>query len=69
MEEFTLRLKELRTAKRLSQQQLAKEIGVGRSSITYWEMGEKIPSAQAIVTLARYFGVTTDYLLGESDIK
>ncbi|MDE6475160.1 MAG: helix-turn-helix domain-containing protein, partial [Clostridia bacterium] len=33
----------------------------------YWELGKRTPNAQAVVTLAKYFGVTTDYLLGESD--
>ncbi len=69
MEEFVERLKDLRIECGLSQQQLADETKLSRSAISYWERGIKIPSAQAIITLARYFGVTTDYLLGESDIK
>lgn len=61
------RLKELRAEKGLSQAQLAKETGLSRSALYYWENGLKIPNAQAIIILARYFEVSTDYLLGEKD--
>lgn len=61
------RLKELRIEKGLSQAQLAKETQLGQSAIAYWETGQRIPNAQAVVTLARYFNVSTDYLLGETD--
>jgi len=61
------RLKELRLEYGLSQAKLAKETGLTQSSIFYWEKGLKIPTAQAVVILAKYFGVTTDYLLGLED--
>ena len=67
MEKFMERLKELRTERGLSQVQLAKETGLGKSAIGVWELGQRIPNALAIVTLAKYFGVTADYLLGMSD--
>ena len=67
MDKFAERLKELRTENNLTQVQLAKETGISRSNFYYWESGKKIPSADAVITLARYFGVPTDYLLGESD--
>ena len=67
MEKFMERLKELRIEKGLSQAQLAKETQLGQSAIAYWETGQRIPNAQAVVTLARYFNVSTDYLLGETD--
>ncbi|MDE6604727.1 MAG: helix-turn-helix domain-containing protein [Clostridia bacterium] len=67
MSTFNLRLKELRKQKNLSQDQLALKTGLTQTSINHWEKGKCIPTADAIVALARYFGVTTDYLLGESD--
>lgn len=67
MEIFIERLKELRTEKGLSQAQLAKETGLGKTAICYWEIGKRVPSATAIITLAKYFNVTTDYLLGVGD--
>ena len=53
--------------KGLSQVQLAKETGLGKSAIGVWELGQRVPSALAIITLAKYFGVSSDYLLGITD--
>ncbi len=64
---FNKRLKELRTQKNLSQFQLAKKTNLTKTSINHWENGKCPPNANAVVALANYFGVTTDYLLGESD--
>ena len=61
------RLKELRMEKDLSQLELAKTTGFSQSSIAYWETGQRIPNAKAIIILARFFDVSTDYLLGEKD--
>ena len=67
MKKFTERLKELRQEKGLSQIQLAKETGISKSAIGFWETGERVPNAQAVVVLAKYFGVSADYLLGLED--
>ena len=67
MEKFIERLKELRKEKGLSQDQLSKATGLSQSAIACWETGQRIPNAQAVVILARYFEVSTDYLLGEKD--
>ena len=62
------RIKELRTERRISQQALAKAVGVSQKAIDYWERGINEPKAGYIVTLCDFFGVTADYLLGRSDI-
>ena len=67
MENFNERLKELRIEKGISQTQLAKETGLSRSVIGYWESGKKLPNSYAIIKLSAYFGVTTDFLLGVTD--
>ena len=67
MKEFAERLKLLRMGKQLTQVQLAKETELSQSGIALWENGERIPSAQVLLTLAEYFNVTTDYLLGRTD--
>lgn len=67
MKKFAERLKELRQDKFLSQMQLAFETGLSQSAITSWENGIRQPNATAIITLSRYFNVSCDYLLGESD--
>lgn len=67
MENFANRLKELRTEKKLTQDKLAEETGLSQAALTNWENGKRVPGATAVITLANYFGVTTDYLLGVSD--
>ena len=67
MEKFSERLKELRTERRLSQAELAVETGLTQSAIATWEMCTRIPNARAVMILAKYFNVTTDYLLGMTD--
>lgn len=68
MNKFAERLKELRTEKNLTQMQLAFDTRLSKSAIAFWELGQRVPNANAIITLARYFEVSCDYLLGESDI-
>lgn len=67
MNKFAERLKELRQGKYLSQTQLAIETRLSQSAIASWEKGSRQPNSVAIITLARYFNVSCDYLLGESD--
>ncbi len=64
---FALRLKEERERKGLSQAALAKEIGVGVSTIGMWESTSRIPSAKTLNKLLKFFGCSLDYLLGNSD--
>ncbi|MDE6868865.1 MAG: helix-turn-helix domain-containing protein [Clostridia bacterium] len=61
------RLRELRTERKLSQQKLGYETGISSSAIARWELGQAEPTASAIITLAKFFGVTTDYILGLND--
>lgn len=58
------RIKALREQQNKTQSQLAKELGITRSSVNAWEMGISVPSTQYIVELAYIFNVSTDYLLG-----
>lgn len=64
---FCERLKELRTAANLSQMDLSLKTGISQSAIAKWELGKTEPTATAIVTLAKFFGESTDYLLGLKD--
>lgn len=54
----------LREQRGLSQAELAKQLGITRSSVNAWEMGISVPSTQYVVELANLFSVSTDYLLG-----
>lgn len=62
--EFGRRLTELRESRHLSQQQLATRLGLSRSMISHYEFGDRHPSLDSLVAIARLFGVSTDYLLG-----
>lgn len=62
-----MRLKELRTEKNLTQEEVAKEIGTSQTNIGRWEKGLNEPSSSFVVKLANFFEVSTDYLLGRSD--
>jgi transcriptional regulator with XRE-family HTH domain len=64
---FQERLKELRKTKDMSQAALSKATGISQSAIAKWELGRTEPTASAIVTLAKFFGESTDYLLGRED--
>lgn len=58
------RIKFLREQKNYTQTELAKKLGITRSSVNAWEMGISVPSTQYIVELSNMFSVSTDYLLG-----
>lgn len=58
------RLKELRTAKKMSQKDLAEQIGIAKSVISFYESDARCPSYDVLIKIAEIFNVTTDYLLG-----
>ena len=58
------RIKHLREQKGLTQSDLAKRLGITRSSVNAWELGISVPSTQYVVELSNIFKVSTDYLLG-----
>ena len=60
---FGNKIKALRKELNLTQEQLAKRIGVAKSVVSYYESGERYPSYDVLVKLTRVFHVTTDYLL------
>ena len=63
------RLKELRKEKKLTQEELASEIGVSKITILRWENGERQIKPDKAQALADYFGVSVGYLLGYSDFR
>ncbi len=58
------KIRYLREQNGFTQAELAKKLGITRSSVNAWEMGISVPSTQYIVELAGTFKVSTDYLLG-----
>ena len=67
MPNFGDRLRQLRTAKGLSQMDFAKQIKISKSSVNMYERNEREPSLVTLEVIADYFNVDLDYLLGKSD--
>lgn len=61
-------IRELRKQRRLSQTELAKGVHVSQATVTAWETGKAEPSSSALNTLANYFNVSADYLLGRENL-
>lgn len=57
------RLKELRTAKDLTQQKLANILGIPRGTYAHYEIGKREPDNATLLQFAKFFKVTVDYLL------
>ncbi len=66
-EVFAERLKELRLERGLGQVQLAKALDVGKSVVSLWELGKCEPTLSKLIAMARFFGVSIDYLAGLED--
>lgn len=61
------RLRELRTQKHLTQEQVADKLGITRPAYTAYEAGKRQPDYSSLRQLADLYGVTTDYLLGQNN--
>ena len=66
MSKFSERFKELRSSRKLSQQELADKLGISKSSVNMYERGEREPGLEMLETIADFFNVDMDYLLGKT---
>ena len=57
------KIKALRKKRGITQSELANKLGITRAGVNAWEMGLSVPSTQCVVLLAKFFEVSTDYLL------
>ena len=60
---FSERLKKLRKENKLTQNDIADIFNVSFTTVSSWELDKSRPSYETLVELAKYFNVTTDYLL------
>ncbi len=67
LEIFSQRVKELRKSRRLSQKELGEVLGLTHKSISTIESGFRGTTIEKLILLAKFFEVSTDYLLGLSD--
>lgn len=63
------RLKELRNEKGVLQKDVAQYLKISTTAYGYYEQGKRSPDPETIDKLSDYYHVSTDYLLGKSDIK
>lgn len=69
MSKFSERFKLLRKERGLSQAALATELGFTKSSVNMYERGDREPRLESLETIADFFNVDMDYLLGKSDVQ
>ena len=67
MKNIGAELKYHRRANNLSQYTLAKETGISQQKISYYESGKHTPSITDCITLANYYGITLDELVGRDN--
>jgi len=63
------RIKQLREENNWTQTELARRMNCAMSSIAMYERGERKPSMEALLKLSEIFRVSTDYLLGKTEIR
>ncbi len=66
---FGQKLKALRKKQNLTQAQLGEALGVAQRTVASWEQETRQPDLDTLVALAKFFQVSTDYLLGNSPPK
>ncbi len=62
-------LKQLRKAKKISQQQLADVIGVSQQSINKYENHNVEPDIRTLIALAEYFDTSVDFIVGKGETE
>jgi len=63
------RLRELRLRKSLSQEEVAKQIGITRSAYSHYEINNRQPVYETLKKLAVLFNVSLDYMIGGETVR
>ncbi|WP_051531110.1 helix-turn-helix domain-containing protein [Clostridiisalibacter paucivorans] len=66
---FSHRLKQLREYLGLTQDELAKQLNLTQSTISYYESGRKMPTLQNAIIIAKLLNTSLDYLVGISNFQ
>lgn len=66
---FAVRLRALLDEHKVTITTLANELGVSRQAVSQYADGSTQPNGEKLVLIAKYFGASTDYLLGLSDVQ
>ena len=57
------RIREIRTERGLSQEKMGEALAVSQDTISLWEKGKSIPTAEYLIAIAQQFDVSVDYIL------
>lgn len=63
MKEIAKRIKEIRVENKLSQKQFGEALSVSQDTVSLWENGKSLPTAEFIIAICKTFQVSADYLL------
>ncbi|MEW4130397.1 helix-turn-helix transcriptional regulator [Bacillus cereus group sp. BfR-BA-01399] len=66
---FGTRLHTLRKERKLRQEDMAKQLGIARTTYAMYEQGNREPDYNTLIKLATFFEVSIDYLLGTTEIR
>ena len=66
---FIERLKDLRKKMGISQKTLVETLQISQQLVVGWETGRSTPNLLMLIKISKLFGVSVDYLVGETDIK
>lgn len=64
-----LRITRLRKNAGIKQKELARQMNVSVSTISHYESGTNVPNVSILIAMAEYFGVSVDYLLGQTELN
>ena len=64
---LALKLLELRQSQNLTQKQLCESLNIGRSTYSYFETGSRLPDIETLLLIARYYNVSLDELVTDSE--
>jgi transcriptional regulator with XRE-family HTH domain len=63
------RLNQLRNEKKWTQEEMSNKVGIARTTYAMYEQGKRNPDYETLKKIADLFDVSTDYLLGRTDIR
>lgn len=66
---FATRLRQLLDAPEVSQAKVAEYVGVTRQAISSYSLGTSVPDIEKLIRISDFFEVSTEYLLGRTEIK
>ena len=61
--DFGKQIKQMRLERKLTQEQMAEQLGVSRQAVSNWENNKNLPDLELIISMSRLFSVSLDDLI------